>query len=149
MSSDIRTEAAEQELRHLIETWGQAVSRQDTEQIFAIYAPDVLAYDAIGQLQFRGLEPYTAHWRACMEACPGAGTFELHQIEVQAHGDLGFAHWLVRCGPPAVDGGEPQTSWMRATACYRRGAEGWRVVHEHWSVPCDMETGQALFDLQP
>lgn len=149
MKQDITDSTAEQELRQLIDTWTQAVRRQDIAQILAIYAEDVVAFDAIGQLQFRGLESYAAHWRACMEHCPGEGIFEVHELAVQAQGDLGFAHWLVRCGPPNAEGGESQTCWMRASACYRRCPGGWRVVHEHWSAPCDMETGKALFDLQP
>ncbi|PTU73450.1 YybH family protein [Pseudomonas mangrovi] len=149
MKTQVNDSAAEQELRQLISTWSQAVKRQDIEQILAIYAKEVVAFDAIGQLQFKGLDSYAAHWRACMEHCPGEGVFELHEVAVQAQGDLGFAHWLVRCGPPSTDGSEPQVCWMRASACYRRGAEGWRVVHEHWSAPCDMETGKTLFDLQP
>ena len=66
MKTQVNDSAAEQELRQLIETWSQAVKRQDIEQILAIYAKDVVAFDAIGELQFKGLDSYAAHWRACM-----------------------------------------------------------------------------------
>jgi ketosteroid isomerase-like protein len=38
---------------------------------------------------------------------------------------------------------------MRVTACYRREAGQWRIVHEHWSAPFDMMSGTALFNLEP
>ncbi|MBA3249512.1 MAG: nuclear transport factor 2 family protein [Geodermatophilaceae bacterium] len=39
--------------------------------------------------------------------------------------------------------------WVRATVCWRRDDEGWRIVHEHESVPFDPETGAAQLGLAP
>jgi ketosteroid isomerase-like protein len=38
---------------------------------------------------------------------------------------------------------------MRGTIGYRKTDGTWLVVHEHWSAPFDIESGKALFDLQP
>jgi ketosteroid isomerase-like protein len=38
---------------------------------------------------------------------------------------------------------------MRVSAGYQRINGQWKVVHEHWSAPFDMETGAGLFDLEP
>jgi ketosteroid isomerase-like protein len=38
---------------------------------------------------------------------------------------------------------------MRLTAAYRKTGGVWRVVHEHFSVPFDMQTNEVLFNLQP
>jgi ketosteroid isomerase-like protein len=38
---------------------------------------------------------------------------------------------------------------MRATICFRKINGEWKVVHEHYSAPFDMESGKALFDLEP
>jgi ketosteroid isomerase-like protein len=38
---------------------------------------------------------------------------------------------------------------MRASAGYRKTADGWKAVHEHFSAPFDMASGKALFELQP
>lgn len=139
---------AEAEIRAHFADWAKAVQNQDLEAIVAHYAPDIVAYDAVLALRFEGLEAYRGHWQACLEFCQGPHLFEFHDLTVEASGDLAFCHALVRCGGAGPDG-EVKSGWMRMTACLRRGADGWQVVHEHYSLPFDMESCKALFELQP
>jgi ketosteroid isomerase-like protein len=39
--------------------------------------------------------------------------------------------------------------WLRWTACLRRIDGVWMVVHDHVSVPADLEHGRAVLDLTP
>lgn len=137
---------AETEIRQLIEGWIQAVRERDLPAIVAHYADDIVAFDAIQALQFKGKAAYQAHWEMCMGFCTGPMVFEVAELDVQADGDLALAHWLNRCGP-ADD--ESQCGFMRVTVGYRRSAGRWQVIHEHWSAPFDMETQKARFDLKP
>ena len=91
---------------------------------------------------------YRAHWEACMEHCPGPGIFEFRELHVVDAPDSAFAHWLAHCGGAGPDG-EVKACWMRVTAGYQRINGQWKVVHEHWSAPFDMQSGTALFDLKP
>lgn len=118
----------------LLKRWEQAACASDLDAVMACYTDDLVAYDAVLQLQFRGAAAYRAHWQRCMEMCPG--------------GTLAFAHYLLRCGGPD-EHGELKTSWLRGTVGLRRGADGWRIAHEYISVPFDMQSGKALFDLTP
>ena len=136
----------EKQIRELIEQWVQAVRDRDIDAITAPYAEDILAFDAIKALQFKGKAAYRAHWEMCMGYCTGPMVFEVSQLQVHADEHLALAHWLNRCGP-ADD--ESQCGFMRATVAYRRAGGSWQVIHEHWSAPFDMETQKALFDLQP
>ena len=34
--------------------------------------------------------------------------------------------------------------WVRATSCLRKLNNGWKIVHEHASVPFDGDTGKAV-----
>ncbi|WP_426810972.1 YybH family protein [Pseudomonas sp. WOUb67] len=138
--------AAETEIRQLIERWMQAVRDRDIPNITAPYADDIVAFDAIQALQFKGKAAYTAHWEMCMGMCTGPMVFELAELTVHAADDLALAHWLNRCGP---GDDESQCGFMRATVGYRRQGGQWQVIHEHWSAPFDMETQKALFDLKP
>jgi ketosteroid isomerase-like protein len=45
--------------------------------------------------------------------------------------------------------GEKSEVWVRATECYRKINGHWLAVHDHISVPADMETGKAALDLKP
>ncbi len=133
----------------LLKRWEQAACASDLDAVMACYTDDLVAYDAVLQLQFRGAAAYRAHWQRCMEMCPGGTLFEMAEPAIVADGGtLAFAHYLLRCGGPD-EHGELKTSWLRGTVGLRRGADGWRIAHEHISVPFDMQSGKALFDLTP
>lgn len=140
--------SAETEIRQLIAGWTEAVRGREVDRIMSHYAPDVVAFDAIAQLQFRGVDAYDRHWRACMAMCPGPMFFEMQEPQITAGDKLAFAYFLSRCG--AEDGkGEVKASWMRGTQCYRRAGGKWLIAHEHFSAPFDVASGKALFDLRP
>lgn len=127
----------------LIEQWKQAVIGGDINKIVSFYADDIVSFDAVTALQFKGKAAYRAHWEECMKHCPGPGVFEFHELRIVEAQDSAFAHWLAHCG------GADKACWMRVTAGYQRINGQWRVVHEHWSAPFDMQSGAALFDLKP
>ncbi|MBZ9613546.1 YybH family protein [Rheinheimera maricola] len=137
-----------QQITDLLASWANAVRAKDVAAITSIYHVDIIAFDAIAQLQFKGITDYRTHWQRCMEFCGGESLFELHQLKVQANEQLAFSHSLNHCGG-TNDKGEAQQCWIRATQCWQKGKDGWKIVHEHYSVPFDMETGTTLFNLAP
>lgn len=74
-------------------------------------------------------------------------TFDIAELQIHADPQVAFAHYLCHCGGTGPDG-QPHSSWMRVSAGYRKQGDGWKVIHEHFSAPFDMD-GKALFDLQP
>jgi uncharacterized protein (TIGR02246 family) len=137
----------ETEIRDKLDDWVHAVRAKDVARICAHYAPDIVAFDAIGKLQFKGIEAYRKHWETCMTMCSGPMIFELHELKIAANEDLAFVHALNRCGGTGPDGKE-MTGWMRMTTCFRRRKDGWRVAHEHFSAPFDMQNDKVLW-LEP
>ncbi|RIJ10728.1 DUF4440 domain-containing protein [Pseudomonas sp. 91RF] len=136
------------QIQAIIDTYRQAVMTKDVEKVMTLYADDILSFDAIKALQFKGKEVYRAHWIACMEMCPGPHIFEFHEIAIETGDNIAFAHWVANCGG-TNDKGETQSCWMRATACYRLVGGTWKIAHEHWSAPFDPMTGSTLFDAKP
>ena len=141
------TTSSESLLRQQIDSWMQAVRERDIDAIVAPYAEDVVAFDAIQALHFKGKAAYRAHWEACMAFCPDGAIFDMEQLQVHASPELAIAHWLNRCG--SAEEGAEGGCYMRVTAGYQRIDGEWKVIHEHWSAPFDMETGAALFTLKP
>lgn len=139
---------AEDEIRAAVDSWVKAVVARDIDGIMSHYAPDVVSFDAIVALQFKGREAYRKHWEACLSMCEGEMAFEVHELAVAAERDVAFCHYLVTCGATKEDG-EKQVGWMRATVCYRSIGQRWLIVHEHFSAPFDMESGKALLNLVP
>ena len=136
------------QIQAIIDTYRQAVMTKDVEKVMTLYADDILSFDAIKALQFKGKEAYRAHWVACMEMCPGPHIFEFHEIAIETGDNIAFAHWVANCGG-TNEKGETQSCWMRATACYRLVGGAWKIAHEHWSAPFDPMTGSTLFDAKP
>ena len=48
----------ESQIRALIDDWAEAVRDKNIDRIMSHYTPDVLAFDAISQLQFKGADAY-------------------------------------------------------------------------------------------
>ena len=141
-------ETPQNQIRQTIDSWARAAQSKNVERIISHYSDDVVAYDAIGPLRFVGRDAYQAHWQACMEMCTGASLFEVHEPSFMIGDDLAVAHYLLHCGG-TDDKGQTQSCWMRVTQCLRQQGEKWLIAHEHFSVPSDMESGKALFDLTP
>ena len=140
--------SAHADIQSLINTYREAVMSKNVEQVMALYVDDIVSFDAIKALQFKGKAAYRAHWEACMEMCAGPHVFEFHEIAIETAENLAFAHWVAHCGG-TNDKGETQSCWMRATACYRLVGGTWKIAHEHWSAPFDPMSGATLFDVQP
>ena len=73
---------------------------------------------------------------------------EVHELDVAIHGDLAFVHSLNHVRG-MLDGGHNSDHWVRWTACFRRVDGVWLIVHDHVSVPVDLERGQAVLSLKP
>lgn len=141
--------AEETEIRTLTEKWAEAIRAMNLTDIVKDYASDVVAYDAIIQLQFIGREAYQKHWEYCLTLCPTSSMiFDIKDLVIHADNEVAFSYCLTRCGGKDENGVE-KSSWMRATRGYRKIDGKWRVMHEHFSSPFDMESGKVLFDEQP
>jgi ketosteroid isomerase-like protein len=138
----------ETQIRQLLDNFATKFRAKDLDGIMSIYAPDIVSFDAIAQLQFKGIDSYRKHWETCLSFCQGPITFEVRDLDVTAGDGVAFSHYLTRCGG-TDENGEEKASWMRATVCFQKINGQWKVVHEHYSAPFDMESGKAMFDLQP
>lgn len=142
------TTSDQTQLKALLDSWVKANLAKNLDAIIGHYAADVRAFDAILQLQFKGLDAYRAHWQQCLEMCPGAMDFQVRELQQQASVDLGYGHFLLYCAGTDAEGNS-QGSWMRVTQCYGKRDGAWKIVHDHFSAPFDPESGTALFGLTP
>jgi ketosteroid isomerase-like protein len=148
MLTENRNTQAETDIRAQLESWKSAFLKRDGDAVMSHYASDVLAFDAILELQFKGVDAYRKHWEACMSMCTGHMLFEIHELEISAADEIAFGHYICLCGG-TNEKGEQQSGWMRVTLGLRREQGAWKIAHEHFSVPFDPMSGKALFDLQP
>jgi uncharacterized protein (TIGR02246 family) len=134
--------------RAVIEARVAAVAAKDLEVLLACYAEDVTLFDAVGPLHDAGREAERARLREWFGAYRSAIELDIRDLDVVADGDVAFAHYLFHVRGTMHDG-TVVAMWVRSTAGLRRDAGGWKIVHEHSSVPFDGATGEALTRLAP
>ncbi|MEA5361211.1 nuclear transport factor 2 family protein [Amycolatopsis sp., V23-08] len=134
--------------RALIEGRVAAVAAKDLDALLACYAEDVTLFDAVGPLRDAGREAERTRLREWFGAYRSAIELEIRDLEVVANGDVAFASYLFHVRGTMLDGTDV-AMWVRSTTGLRRGADGWKIVHEHSSVPFDGATGEALTRLRP
>ena len=148
MKSNPTERSDEDQIRALIADRVEAVRTKDVERAVAYIAPDILAFDVVNALQFRGREASRARTEAWFSSFQGPIGFELRDLQVNAGDQVAFSHSLNRysgtqTGPVEID------MWVRATTCYQKIDGRWMVTHEHQSVPFDGATGTASLALAP
>ena len=139
---------SEAEIRELIDRAVEAIRGRDLDGVMAVFAPEVVSFDLGPPLQHGGGETFAKRWRALFDAYRGPIDYEVHDLGITAGGDVAFSRSLNRVRGTTKDG-RKSDRWLRWTACYRRIDGRWRIVHEHVSVPVDLEHGKALLALKP
>ena len=139
----------EAELRRLIDERVRAIRAKDVDATLSRYVPEVRSFDLIDPLRYAGRDEVAERLRAWFSQFrEGPIGFELRDLEIVAGGGVAFCHSLDHVDAVTTDGNRIDM-WWRATTCFRKLDGRWMVVHEHSSVPFDMESGRASLGLKP
>ncbi|NBB14942.1 DUF4440 domain-containing protein [Caulobacter sp. SLTY] len=124
-----------------------ATRAKDPDRALADFAPDLTSYTLAPPLGNEGLSPEAlADWYATWRGPLG---YETRDLRVRVSGDLALAWGWLHIHGTKLDGGKVST-WSRLTLALRRDPAGWRVFHEHNSVPFYMDGSlRAAVDLLP
>jgi ketosteroid isomerase-like protein len=137
---------SEPAIRDVIETRRRSLHDRDAAAFCATYAPGALIFDLAPPLA-HGLDAQAvAAWMASWDGPIGSGT---HDLRVEVADPLALVTCLERLH--GTQGGEARDVWMRLTLCLRLGPDGWRITHEHVSVPVRKDHGRLIgaTDLSP
>jgi ketosteroid isomerase-like protein len=139
---------AEAEIRDLIDSLFEAHHQKNAAAIAAPYSPDAAIFDLSPPLAHPGVtverkQPWLDSWETPID-------LEFRSLKITVSGNHAFGHGFLRMSGTPKAAGRHIDFWMRATYCFTRGAEGWRIVHEHTSVPFYMDGSlRPAFDLEP
>jgi ketosteroid isomerase-like protein len=87
-------------------------------------------------------------WQEAFATFTGPFDYEIHELNVTTEAALAFVHSLNHV-KAMLASGQITELWLRWTACLRRIDGVWLIVHDHVSVPADLEHGQAVVNLRP
>jgi len=139
---------SEAAVRQRIEDWAKAFRARDIDAILSVYAPGIVSFDIGPPLRYAGADDKRRAWKAAFAAYAGSIECLVTELNVATDGELAFAHSLNHV-KGTLSGGDTSDLWLRWTACFRHIDDEWQIVHDHVSVPADLQQGTALEDLAP
>ena len=144
MGAAVRS-GAEGEIYNLLEQMRQAMHDRDATRYYSHFVPGASEFDLAPPLghpiDARSLGDWMMGW-------DGPIVETMRDIRIEAAGDLAFVHGMTHVA--AARDGVKIGWWMRRTTCLRRTAAGWKVAHDHTSVPFHMDGSlKAAVDLEP
>jgi len=141
-------DTAANEIRGWLDRWTKAFTKQDVDEIMALYADDVVAYDLVPPLQYVGKSAYRGDYQQFLSQYEGNLHVEVRDLHVGATGEFGYAAGLELISG-TLKNGQKSKVWLRFTSLFRKSNGRWLDFHDHVSVPADIESGKAMLDLQP
>jgi ketosteroid isomerase-like protein len=146
--NDKEEAVAEALIRQRIEEYANAISAKDIDGVMSLFAPNLVSFDiAIKTLRYAGADKKRREWQGVF-ATYRSIAYEVRDLNVTTHGDLGYVHAVNHVNGTLANG-HITDMWVRWTAGLRRIDGVWLVVHDHVSVPADLEHGQAVLNLTP
>ena len=146
--SETAADGQEAELRALLAEVSAATRAKDATAMVARYAADVLAFDVVDPLQYRGREEVRRRADDWLVSWRGPIEFEMRDLVLSVSGESAYSHSLNHVAGTKTDGVAVDMWWRATTGFAKRDGE-WVVTHLHSSVPFDMVTGKASITLKP
>ena len=115
---------------------------QTGQQVAAEFSDDAVMYDPMPPT-FNGRKAIEKHMVEVYSALRNPRA-ELLSLHIEVDHDLAFAFSAQRMMTFDDKGQKTGEMIMRVTDCYRKIDGKWKVVHNHSSLPVDMQTGKML-----
>lgn len=135
-------------VRQRVEDLIASIRAKDIERVLSFYAPNIVSFDLDPPLGYEGADRKRRAWQAVFARYSGPLGYEVRGLRVTADGELAFVRSLNHVSGTLV-GGRASELWVRWTACLQRIEGVWLVVHDHVSIPADLEQGRAMTNLTP
>src|SRR5476651_1498522 len=127
--------AAEKAVKQAIHARNAALSAKDVDAVMASSAAGFVGYNLAPPLKAGGGRGGLQGWFGTWDGPIG---YELRDLKVTAGEDVAFAHGLVHMTGHKTDG-EAVDLWFRQTFGLKLTGRGWKIIHEHGSVPFHMD----------
>jgi ketosteroid isomerase-like protein len=127
-----------------------SIRAKDLDGVMSIYVPDqsLFVFDVIPPRQYVSAAAYREDWKGVLASFNGPITAEIADLRITTGNNLGFGHSIQHFS--GTDRSGKNIDWtLRVTDCYRKINGKWLIVHEHYSVPVDLQTAKADLTSKP
>ncbi|ATO19674.1 hypothetical protein BS636_08415 [Acinetobacter sp. LoGeW2-3] len=129
------------EIVALLHEWDGAITCLDIQTALKLCAPDVRFFDL--STEVHGLEAYEQKWNLYKPYMLHGVTIQRHDVTIHVEPNLAFIHGYVKLTPENAEKIQwlPSVKWCRTSLCLRKEQGQWKMVHQHISVPVEIQTG--------
>jgi uncharacterized protein (TIGR02246 family) len=138
----------ETQIRQRVEDWAKAIRAKDLDGVMSLYAPNIVSFDLDPPLRYAGTDNKRQAWQKFFAARTGSIGYDMRELNITVQGEMAFVHSLNHVSG-TMPSGQHSDLWVRWTACFQQIDGIWLVVHDHVSVPADLQHGRAVLDLTP
>lgn len=134
---------AQSDIRALENQFVAAFKAKDLDAIMKVYVPDqsLFVFDVIPPRQYVGADAYRKDWQGFLGSLNGPIAVELTDLAVASDHNLAYGHSIQHVTGKDKDG-KPLDLTVRVTDVYKKIKGHWLIIHEHVSVPVDLDTGK-------
>jgi len=123
---------------------------KDAKAILANFADgdSLIVFDVIPPRECRGRDAYLKNWQSALDGCADHPKMEIDDLVIETAGTMAYSHSIQRFTCTDAKGNNA-TVTLRATDVYKKTDGKWLIVHEHYSVPVDLDTAKADLNSKP
>ena len=144
----VDTTADEAKIKALTDQYVADVNAHNIDAIMSHYSNDVFVFDVVPPRQYVGVDAYRKDWEGLLN---GFKTYKLDvsDLSVSSDGQMAWGHSIQHLvGTQVIKKKTVKVDLtVRVSDVYRKIGGDWKIVHEHVSVPVDLDHG-ARPDLQ-
>lgn len=138
------------EVQDVLENYTSAIRERDVEKFVSVYASDVHLYDCWGNWECIGLSRWREGVKEWFDGLSEEGVTlktDFDDLVVEENSNLAFLHCAITFA--AYNESEKiRQMTNRFTFGLRKEDGSWTIIHEHSSLPINMDTGKGIFDLR-
>ena len=138
------------DIRALEERFVAALKAKDVDAIMKMYVPDqtLVVFDVVPPRQYVGAAAYRKDWQTFLDTFEGPITVELTDLDVAADRNLAYSHSIQHLAGTDKQGKKLDLT-VRVTDVYKKARGRWLIIHEHVSVPVDLDAGKPDLSSKP
>ena len=154
------------DIRALEDRFVAAFKAKDPAAIMKVYAPGqtLVVFDVVPPRQYVGAAAYRKDWQTFLGSFDGPINVELTDLDIAADRNLAYSHSIQHVAGTDKQGKKLDLT-VRVTDVYKKGHGlpskssiarcggscwyGYRIIHEHVSVPVDLDTNKPDLSSKP
>ena len=134
------------QVKAAVDEWFTAARKKDLDGVMKLYSSDARTFGIMPPLAQGGKEQRDV-LKKWFDGIESGEDFDYRDTKIAASDSVAFCSGL--CCAPVPGEQKGRTMWMRFTVGFEKQGDKWIAMHEHVSVPFNMQTGQASVDLKP